>query len=63
VTCTHTGFEHLRYLSAGKSPVHLSYHGLDLARFGRFDGWRSETDGSVPEEPVAILSVGRDVQK
>jgi glycosyltransferase involved in cell wall biosynthesis len=63
VTCTHTGFEHLRHLSAGRSPVHLSYHGLDLARFGHFNGRRSEADGTRPQAPVTILSVGRAVEK
>jgi len=34
VTCTHSGFDHLRALGGAKGHVHLSYHGLDLARFG-----------------------------
>ena len=38
VTCTRNGFEHLRTLAGGKGHVHLSYHGLDLSRFGHFDG-------------------------
>lgn len=63
VTCTHTGFEHLRQLGGHASHVHLSYHGLDLARFGPFDGIRSERDGSDRDDPVRILSVGRAVEK
>ncbi|PRD42431.1 colanic acid biosynthesis glycosyltransferase WcaL [Phyllobacterium phragmitis] len=63
VTCTKTGFDHLKSLANGSSRVHLSYHGLDLARFGNFEGWRAAHDGSAPEEPVVILSVGRAVEK
>jgi glycosyltransferase involved in cell wall biosynthesis len=63
VTCTRTGFDHLRKLANGSSPVHLSYHGLDLARFGRFEAARPVCDGSSAENTVIILSVGRAVEK
>ncbi|WP_353643180.1 glycosyltransferase family 4 protein [Mesorhizobium sp. WSM2239] len=63
VTCTRTGFEHLKALAGGKGRVHLSYHGLDLARFGPFDGKRPERDGSAPADPVVLVSVGRAVEK
>lgn len=63
VTCTHTGYDYLRSLSAEKSHVHLSYHGLDLTRFGPFAGVHSHRDGSDPADPVTILSVGRAVKK
>ena len=63
VTCTRSGFEHMRELTDRKDNVHLSYHGLDLARFGRFDIPRSYRDGSNRAEPVQILSVGRAVPK
>lgn len=63
VTCTQTGFEHLRHLAGGKPHVHLSYHGLDLSRFGPFDGTRPAYDGSDPAHPVTIVSVGRAVEK
>ncbi|OJF92350.1 glycosyltransferase family 4 protein [Pararhizobium antarcticum] len=63
VTCTQTGFDHLRILANGKSPVHLSYHGLDLARFAPFSGERLPKDGSASDQPVTILSVGRAVEK
>ncbi len=63
VTCTRTGFERLKALSTGDGRLHLSYHGLDLARFGRFEGSRSGRDGSDPADPVKILSVGRAVEK
>ncbi|RJG40739.1 glycosyltransferase [Mesorhizobium sp. DCY119] len=63
VTCTKTGFDHLKKLANGSSPVHLSYHGLDLDRFGSFSEARRERDGSSAEEPVVVLSVGRAVEK
>lgn len=63
VTCTRTGYEHMLTLTQHKERLHLSYHGLDLARFGHFDGQRSNRDGSQPSDPVVILSVGRAVEK
>ncbi|PDT29558.1 colanic acid biosynthesis glycosyltransferase WcaL [Rhizobium sp. L9] len=63
VTCTRTGYEHMRMLTSRKQAVHLSYHGLDLARFGHFSGARSERSGNDPADPVFILSVGRAVEK
>ncbi|MDX0883334.1 glycosyltransferase [Sinorhizobium medicae] len=63
VTCTRSGYEHLRDLSSDKTQVHLSYHGLDLDRFPSFDGEHSRRDGSVPDDPVRIVSVGRAVSK
>jgi glycosyltransferase involved in cell wall biosynthesis len=63
VTCTRNGYEHMRTLTARKDAVHLSYHGLDLARFGHFSGERSGRDGSDASAPVSLLSVGRAVEK
>lgn len=63
VTCTRTGYEHLKSLGGPGSNVHLSYHGLDLARFGPFHGDRLHRDGSDPADPVRIVSVGRAVPK
>jgi glycosyltransferase involved in cell wall biosynthesis len=63
VTCTRTGFEHLKQLGGPRAHVHLSYHGLDLARFGPFDGTRSARDGSDPADPIRFVSVGRAVPK
>src|SRR4051794_5750107 len=37
VTCTRIGHDRLRALAARPDKVHLSYHGLDLGRFGRFE--------------------------
>ena len=63
VTCTRSGYEHMRALAPVKERVHLSYHGLDLARFGNFRADRPQRDGTDVSEPVQILSVGRAVPK
>jgi glycosyltransferase involved in cell wall biosynthesis len=63
VTCTKSGYEHLRALTSRKEAVHLSYHGLDLARFGHFSGERSKRTGSDAADPLFLLSVGRAVEK
>ncbi|MEI9412598.1 glycosyltransferase [Mesorhizobium salmacidum] len=63
VTCTKTGFDRLNKLANGNSSVHLSYHGLDLHRFGSFGEARKQHDGSEPGGPVVVLSVGRAVEK
>ncbi|MBY3025152.1 glycosyltransferase [Rhizobium leguminosarum] len=63
VTCTRTGYDHMRTLTSRKDAVHLSYHGLDLARFGHFAGERSDRTGSDSDDPAFILSVGRAVEK
>ncbi|SCB59033.1 Glycosyltransferase involved in cell wall bisynthesis [Rhizobium aethiopicum] len=63
VTCTRTGYEHMRSLTSRKDAVHLSYHGLDLARFGHFSGAHSQRTGNDPDDPAFILSVGRAVEK
>ena len=63
VTCTAANRDHLAALApAGR--VELVYHGVDLTRFPR----RSPAapvlrDGTSPADPVAILSVGRLVEK
>lgn len=63
VTCTKDGFGRLKGLAEDRSRVHLSYHGLDLARFAPPPGSRSDRDGSDPREPARLLSVGRAVEK
>ena len=57
VTCTASGRERLVALSAGHAPVHLSYHGLDLQRFG------PPPDRPQAYGPVRIITVGRAVPK
>lgn len=61
VTCTKTGADYLRGLSPVPGKVHLSYHGLNLARFPTPVDVRPPLDGSG--EPVTILCVGRAVPK
>jgi glycosyltransferase involved in cell wall biosynthesis len=63
VTCTHSGYEHLKSLAPEPERVHLSYHGLDLDRFGPFTGAHSDADGSDAAHPVQVVSVGRAVEK
>ncbi|WP_137157800.1 glycosyltransferase [Rhizobium sp. FKL33] len=63
VTCTESGHTHLSRLAGPQGDVHLSYHGLDLARFGPNETPRPARDGSDPADPVRILSVGRAVGK
>ena len=63
VTCTHSGCDHLTGLAANNGHVHLSYHGLDLARFGHPMDDHDVRDGTRADDPVAILSVGRAVEK
>ena len=63
VTCTRAGYEYLSQLAGSEGHIHLSYHGLDLNRFARFTGKKSNRDGSLPPDPVIILSVGRAVAK
>ncbi|MFK0161384.1 glycosyltransferase family 4 protein [Rhizobium sp. NPDC090279] len=63
VTCTRTGFEHMRDLVGADDKVHLSYHGLDLDRFASFAGEHSDRDGADLADPAFILSVGRAVEK
>jgi len=63
VTCTQVGHQHLQSLATDASSVHLSYHGLDLARFPVFDRPESNRDGTASDNPVVILSIGRAVEK
>lgn len=63
VTCTRGGAEHLRTLSENRGKVHLSYHGLNLDRFPPPNRAPATRDGSDPNDPIAILAVGRAVPK
>jgi glycosyltransferase involved in cell wall biosynthesis len=63
VTCTAFGAEHLRTLAPAPGRVTLAYHGLDLARFPAPPERRPPRDGSDPDDPVRIVSVGRAVAK
>ncbi len=62
-TCTGSGAAHLSALAPRDKPVHLIYHGLDLARFRGLALPDDNRDGSAPTHPVRLLSVGRAVEK
>ncbi|MCP4315842.1 MAG: glycosyltransferase family 4 protein [Hyphomicrobiales bacterium] len=63
VTCTKSGFEHLRSLSSREDAVHLVHHGVDLSRFADSGGSQSSRDGSRKDDPIRIVTVGRAVAK
>src|SRR5512144_2873502 len=63
VTCTRVNAEHLTALATGAERVELLYHGIDLRRFPPSAGGRPARDGSDPDDPVVLLSVGRAVAK
>lgn len=64
VTCTTAGYRHLRDLAPPdrRERVSLLYHGLDFSRFPPPPD-RPFRDGTDPQNPVEILSVGRLVAK
>lgn len=63
VTCTGVGRDHLAALAPDDGRVSLAYHGIDFDRFTTPDTPRAPRDGSDPDDPVVILSVGRAVEK
>jgi glycosyltransferase involved in cell wall biosynthesis len=63
VTCTEAGRSHLASLASRRDTVALCYHGLDLERFPAAPPRSDGGDGSDPEHPVILLSVGRLVAK
>ena len=63
VTCTALNVEHLRALGDHPERVSLLYHGLDLKRLPAARATYSARDGSDPQDPVRLLSVGRAVEK
>ena len=63
VTCTSSGAAHLAELAPSPGTVRLCYHGLDLDRFAPPPLNDSKADGSDPQHPVIVLSVGRAVEK
>jgi len=63
VTCTQAGRSHLASLAPRRDTVALCYHGLDLERFPAAPSRSNGSDGSDPEHPVILLSVGRLVAK
>jgi glycosyltransferase involved in cell wall biosynthesis len=63
VTCTAAGHRHLAALAPEEGRVTLCYHGLDFERFAPPPERWADADGSDPERPVTLLSVGRAVPK
>jgi glycosyltransferase involved in cell wall biosynthesis len=63
VTCTASGRAHLAGLAPRPEQVELCYHGLDLERFSPPPMRPEGGDGSDPQRPVVLLSVGRAVPK
>ena len=63
VTCTRYGAEHLRRLAGEPDKVTLLYHGLDFTRLPATPERAQLRDGSDPENPVRLISVGRAVEK
>ncbi|GAB5388196.1 MAG: glycosyltransferase [Alphaproteobacteria bacterium] len=62
-TCTAFAHQHLDALEGGSGKVSLIYHGLDVGRHGRSASDRTARDGSDPDHPVELVSVGRAVAK
>ena len=62
-TCTRSGERHLAELADVAGKVRLVHHGLLLDRFPEDMPPHSDRDGTEPEDPVRILSVGRAVEK
>jgi len=62
-TCTEANHRYLSDLSPEPSRVHLIYHGLDFRRFPTRPLPGQRRDGSDPDAPVRLISVGRAVAK
>ncbi|MDA0225705.1 MAG: glycosyltransferase, partial [Proteobacteria bacterium] len=62
VTCTETNRVHLAALAPTGRVARL-YHGIDFQRFPAPDEAPEARDGSAPDAPIIILTVGRLVEK
>ena len=62
-TCTEINARHLRSLADGATRVDLNYHGIDTRRFPAPASARPARDGRDAESAVALLTVGRAVDK
>jgi glycosyltransferase involved in cell wall biosynthesis len=62
-TCTAFNAEHLRRLARCATAIDLVYHGVDTTRFPAPARLETHADGSDPAAPVALLTVGRAVDK
>ena len=63
VTCTRYGAGHLKDLADDPAKVTLLYHGLDFSRLPPASEKVQARDGSDPDDPVRLISVGRAVEK
>jgi glycosyltransferase involved in cell wall biosynthesis len=63
VTCTAAGRDHLAALAPRPETVWLCYHGIDPVRFPPVPRRPAGGDGSDPQRPAVLLSVGRAVAK
>lgn len=63
VTCTRSGYQHLKALAAPSSTVRLVHHGIDLQRFPPRHRKPSQRDGQDRDDPVRLVTVGRAVEK
>ena len=63
VTCTKAGYAHLAGLAPDPERLALCYHGIDFEEFSSPPPRPAGGDGSDPEAPVELLSVGRAVAK
>ncbi|MEM9505361.1 MAG: glycosyltransferase, partial [Cyanobacteria bacterium P01_E01_bin.43] len=62
LTCTDYNRRYLNTISTSDTPIHLSYHGIDLSRFTRHPD--VATPPSPPAaRPLQLLSVGRFCEK
>jgi glycosyltransferase involved in cell wall biosynthesis len=62
-TCTGANARHLRDLAGPAQRVDLNYHGIDTRRFSAPVQRRPASDGRDVASPVALLAVGRAVDK
>jgi glycosyltransferase involved in cell wall biosynthesis len=62
-SCSQIAVQNLRDLAPAPEKISLIYHGLDLDRFTVTSQAKPLRDGSQPDDPVQIVTVGRAVEK
>ena len=62
-TCCRSNVDYLSKLASDPSKVDLVYHGLDFSRFQPPEESLQDRDGSLQDQPVRLVSVGRAVEK